>query len=148
MTALATVRQLLKDVDPADRDPADRDPGEYDPTEVHNLTATDVYHPSFEPASPAVLPSPTDEGREKLRQILDLARLAEKLDRRQAEKRVRISTGWRDTPEAFRRLVARSAALPDDVVGKLDRDLSEAEKVAIRAAAKRLRDRADALFAI
>lgn len=55
---------------------------------------------------------------------------------------------WHDTPEPFRKLVSRAAGLPLDVVAKLDRDLSEAEKAAIRDAARRLKERADSLFAL
>lgn len=55
---------------------------------------------------------------------------------------------WRETPEPFRKLVARSAGLPLDVADKFDRDLTETEKAMIRAAAGRLKERADALFSL
>lgn len=65
-----------------------------------------------------------------------------------ARKPFRDFAAWHNTPEPFRRLVARSAGLAADVVQKLDRDLTEMEKAAIRAAASRLKERADALFAL
>jgi hypothetical protein len=65
-----------------------------------------------------------------------------------ARKTSGLSSCWRETPESFRKLIVRSAGLPADVVGKLDRDLTETEKAMIRAAAKRLKERADALFAL
>jgi hypothetical protein len=55
---------------------------------------------------------------------------------------------WRETPEPFRKLLARSAGLSLDVVSKFDRDLTETEKTMIRSAAARLKERADALVAL
>lgn len=57
-------------------------------------------------------------------------------------------SSWHSTPEPFRKLVARAAGLPVDVSDKLDKDLSESEKTAIRDAARRLKERADTLFAL
>jgi hypothetical protein len=85
------------------------------------------------------------------RQCIDAA-LAIVKQRSAAPKRPeaarKASSGWRDAPEPFRKLIARSAGLPLGVVAKMDRDLSETEKSMIRNAAARLKERADALFAL
>lgn len=45
---------------------------------------------------------------------------------------------WRATPELYRRIIVRCAGLPADVVGKIDRDLTESEKALLRAAIRDL----------
>jgi hypothetical protein len=45
-------------------------------------------------------------------------------------------TCWRDTPEIFRKHIARLAGLNLDVAAKMDRDLSETEKAMLRSAAR------------
>ncbi len=103
------------------------------------------WHASHLPAQLPVLPSVTDKkaGNRALECLRGQLRRPVPAPERQP-----VFFSWSNTPEAFRRLVARAALLPADVVDKLDRDLSEPEKAAIREAARRLRERADALFAI
>lgn len=43
---------------------------------------------------------------------------------------------WKDTPERYRKHIARLAGLSLDVAAKMDRDLSESEKSMIRSAAR------------
>lgn len=47
---------------------------------------------------------------------------------------------WRDTPELYRKLICRAAGVPLEVADKRDRDLSEREKVMLRAAVRDLRE--------
>jgi hypothetical protein len=122
----------------------DRDPGDYDSTEV-SQSVPDVWHPSFTKAEPPALPEITDTGRQHLQAALSMC---QRQGPKSARPEVKPLTCWKETPEPFRRLVARSAGLPLDVVHKIDRELSETEKAMIRAAAARLKERADALFAL
>jgi hypothetical protein len=126
-------------------DIGDRDPGEFDSTEV-DIRQLDKWHPSHLPAQlPAADFSPTESGRKYLKDLLDkTAPVAKKTH----SKPSGLTSCWKDTPEPFRKLVARAAGLDASVVAKADRDLTEAEKAAIRGAAKRLKERADALFAL
>jgi hypothetical protein len=45
---------------------------------------------------------------------------------------------WHDTPELYRRMVARAAGLGVEVVAKFDRDLTEREKELLRSAVRDL----------
>jgi hypothetical protein len=122
----------------------DRDPGDYDHTEVQTKPR-DVWHPSHLPAAvPPVARGPSEEGRLALRACLSLVTRPGPAAHRAP---CRISS-WCDTPEPFRKLIARAAQLDGAVVAKADRELTETEKAAIRAAAQRLKERADALFAL
>lgn len=131
--------------DPGDIDFGDSDRGDYDPTEVSNVVSN-AWHPSFLSAKPEALPRKTPIGCAALSAAKSLITPREAA--KKAQGTARSCRGWRDTPEAFRRLIARSAGLPLDVVAKLDRDLTETEKAMIRNAAARLKERADALFAL
>lgn len=104
-----------------------------------------TWHQSHLPAQLPALPSVTD--KQAGNRALEVLRGQLRRPVRAAE-RAPVFFSWSNTPEAFRRLVARAALLSEDVVHKLDRDLSEPEKAAIREAARRLRERADQLFAI
>jgi alpha-ketoglutarate-dependent taurine dioxygenase len=123
----------------------DRDPGDLDPAEAHQVV--DAWHPSH---LPAILQrqagGPTPTGKHFSAQLLETVKAAEVA--KTAAKPSIPKTSWADTPDAFKRLVARSAGLGVDVVSKNDRDLTEFEKNCIRAAAGRLKARADALFAL
>lgn len=132
-------------LDPGERDAGDADSGDYDPTEVSSHVIN-AWHPSHVPSAIPQLPT----GRTAIGcNALCTAKLLITPRRHtKAPRTAQSCGGWRDTPESFRRLVARSAGLELAVVDKLDRELSEAEKAAIRLAARRLRDRADALFAL
>lgn len=57
----------------------------------------------------------------------------------------RKAYSWADLPGPFKALMARAAGLPEAVREKVDRDLSEAEKAALRAAADRLHGLAGAV---
>jgi hypothetical protein len=47
---------------------------------------------------------------------------------------------WHETPVKYRRIICHLACLPSDVADKMDRDLTESEKVLLRAAARDLYD--------
>lgn len=122
------------------------DPGDMDPGEVVAVPAQ-IWHASHLPAAvlpPAAHPTPT--GKHFSAQLLETVKAAKAS--KTLHKRLIFPSCWSDTPESFKRLIARSAGLPDDVVTKSDRELSEPEKNAIRAAARRLVTRAAALLAI
>jgi hypothetical protein len=104
-----------------------------------------VWHPSHQPAQLPALPPVTDKkaGNRALEAIKSQIRQPVRAAERQP-----VFFSWSNTPESFRRLVARAALLPSEVCDKHDRDLTELEKAAIREAARRLRERADQLFAI
>lgn len=105
-----------------------------------------AWHPSHLPAAIPQLPPVTDRqaGLEALQAIKSQLRKPVTVTERKFPK----FDSWSATPEAFRRMVARAALLSPEVADKLDRDLTEQEKAAIREAARRLKERADALFAI
>lgn len=124
----------------------DRDPGEIEGYEP----PANVWHPSHQLAKPGEfqLGSRTEIGCTALRAIM--AQIHPPREQHATPRpAVRgVGQGWRNTPEPFRRLVARAAGLAEDVVAKVDRELTESEKAAIRAAAGRLKERAEGLFAI
>jgi hypothetical protein len=103
------------------------------------------WHPSYAPAAPAPLPDFSESNRERVKAVLSICR---RQGPKTARQDVKPARSWSETPEPFKRLVARAAGLSQDVVGKVDRDLSETEKALIRLAAARLKERADALFAL
>lgn len=105
-----------------------------------------VWHASHLPAQLPPPPTVTDRGAGK--QALEAIKSQLRKPVTVTETRTPKFFSWTNTPEAFRRLVAKAAVLPEAVVHKLDRDLTELEKAAIREAARRLRERADQLFAI
>jgi hypothetical protein len=128
----------------SDLDIGDRDSGDLDPTEVPRKPLN-AWHPSHLARQlPSVGNGPTAAGRECLAGVRQLIRQPTKPP---TPSKI-AAAAWRSTPEPFRRLVARAAGLSLDVVKKQDRELTETEKALIRAAAQRLRERADALFAI
>jgi hypothetical protein len=131
------------------RDMLDRDPGEVNegdecPTEVRRDVPR-VWHNSQAPAvMPAASVGPCESGRAELARI---KAMAGPVPKREGRAPVHVPS-WRDTPELFRRMVAHAAGLDRDVVAKLDRDLSEAEKAKLRQAARELRDASAALVAL
>jgi|SRR5271165_2721088 len=135
---------MNRENDTGDRDTGDRDPGDGIVDTID--FPRNAWHPSHAPAVIAKVAPSTPTGRAAL------AALKEEIFHADASKSTqgtrRGHTGWHATPEPFRRLVARSAGLGDDTICKFDRDLTEAEKAAIRAAAGRLKERAEALFSI
>jgi hypothetical protein len=58
-----------------------------------------------------------------------------------------IPPSWGDVPELYRKMIVRAAGLGADVVVKRDRDLSETEKVMIRAAVADMRSSLNSLAA-
>jgi hypothetical protein len=62
-----------------------------------------------------------------------------------ARKSFSSITCWKDTPQLYRKVMARVAGLSADVVEKIDRDLTETEKAMLRAAASDLRGYVDSL---
>lgn len=106
------------------------------------------WHPSHVPAEIPVYPPMSDRltGQQYLQQI------RETLNKNPVTvtglRQAKNPHSWHSTPEPFRKLVTRAAGLPLDVSDKLDKDLSESEKTAIRDAARRLKERADTLFAL
>lgn len=123
----------------------DRDHGDYDPTEVL-VRVHDTWHESFQVPKLAPPAPKTECGMQQLEAIKQMAKqtcIAKVISDR--SNQFKALSCWKDSDEAFKRLVSRSAGLPVDVVSKLDRDLTEAEKVAIRAAVKRLSEKAAAL---
>jgi hypothetical protein len=117
-------------------DPFDQD---YCPAEVP-ATVVDLWHESQRPAKLPVVPAATDTGRQALAKIRALC--PSKITSRDDCGRValRNSVCWHDTPELYRKHLARLAGLPLDVAAKLDRDLTESEKSLLRAAARDFRD--------
>ncbi|WP_151446748.1 hypothetical protein [Lacisediminimonas profundi] len=144
---MSDFQQLLKQriSEMHDRDPGELHQGDADPSDVSTLPAR-TWHPSWLDAKPPEIPEITcrDHGRSVLAKTLE--------EMRKPPVRIgRIPKNlncWHDTPEPFRKLICRAASLDIAVISKLDRDLTELEKAAIRGAAQRLRDRAEALFAI
>lgn len=131
----------------AERDPFDAD---YDPTEVP-AAPVNRWHESFGMATPAVLPcTRTETGLRSLAQVRAMvAQFREKQAGTAQERRaLAASCCWHDTPELYRVMIARAAGLGPEVVGKLDRDLSEREKAFLRAAVRDLRARLDGLGAL
>lgn len=116
-----------------ERDPFDQD---YDPSEVPSKPV-DRDSETFRPARPPKTDgaAPADVARRWLQlakqsiKAQEPARNAD--DGRAALQHIRC---WHDTPELYRKHIARMAGLDADVVGKLDRDLTEREKALLRAA--------------
>lgn len=124
----------------------DRDPGEIEGYEP----PANVWHPSHQMANPSnfQLGSCTEAGRAALAAIKSQIHPPREQHATPRPAVRGVGSSWRNAPEAFRRLVARAAGLSLDVVAKVDRELTESEKAAIRAAAARLKERAEGLFAI
>lgn len=123
----------------------DQDPGDLCPTEVSRL-APSIDHLSFRPAVFPVTQKATDYGREQAKKALELAQQIKVAKR--ATIQFKKPSGWVDTPEGFKRLIARSAGLELAVCNKSDEQLTHAEKVAIRNCAAKLIEYANAVFAI
>ena len=116
---------------------ADRDPGDGEHAgHTHHL---DAWHQSMAPARVPDLSDwhPTEAGRRTLAELRAQTRRddAARADRRQA---VPVAS-WPALPELYRRMVARAAGLGVEVVDRIDRDLTEREKVMLRSAASDMR---------
>ncbi|MGZ5819588.1 MAG: hypothetical protein ACXWJD_12685 [Burkholderiaceae bacterium] len=74
------------------------------------------------------------------------------LKRREGEKlpsrKPYVMPCWHDVPELYRNLIARAAGLSPKVVKKVDRDLTEQEKVMLRSAARDLSEVAGRLVSL
>lgn len=138
--ALQLHRQINED---AERDPFDAD---YDPAEVPRVVPVrdDL---SFRFARLSGLPTIDPvEARKKMAEVKKLIRCQPKAEPDVAARQTLAAIRcWHDTPELYRRMVARAAGLPGDVVGKIDRDLSEREKELIRSAVRDMRGYFDSL---
>jgi hypothetical protein len=55
---------------------------------------------------------------------------------------------WHDVPDLYRKMIAHAAGLQREVVDKLDRDLTEQEKAALRIAARTLTEVAGRLVSL
>lgn len=119
-----------------DADIGNRDGGDHDVTEVLPVIPN-VWHPSFGKAAiPKNEGGDLELGRRYLEQLKEATRPGNKA--RAARPLVNL-TCWRDTPQLYRRMVVAAAGLPPEVVNKIDRDLSESEKVRMRAAISDMR---------
>lgn len=117
-------------------DLGDRDPGDYDPTEVQPRVV-DAWHPSHRPAAPPVIDiRPTDAGRQVLQELLTTCRSTDKPTPISYPSR---KSSWYATPAGLRRLLAKAARLDESVANKMDIQLTESEKAALRGAALRLK---------
>jgi hypothetical protein len=115
-----------------DIDMGDSDSGDYDSTEVISRPV-DIRHISHAPASMPPPPAQrTSVGIEYLESLKKQSASAPKMPR-EMRKPVNI-TCWKDTPQLYRKLIARVAGLSADVVEKKDRDLTETEKAMLRSA--------------
>lgn len=119
-----------------DRDVGDRDLGDYDSTEV-DTTVPNVWHPSHQLKKPEACASkPTEAGRQALEQVRSL------IQRHQAPPeppKPSRKSSWYATPLGLRRLIAKAANLDGSVADKMDIQLTESEKAALRGAALRLK---------
>lgn len=128
-----------------DIDMGDRDSGDYDSTEVISRPV-DIRHMSHAPAN--LPPAPcgkTPLGMEYLQSLRQ--RSVSPVVATPARRPVNL-TCWKDTPQLYRRMLATAAGLSADVVNKIDRDLTETEKVMLRSAATDLRDHLNGLVSL
>ncbi|MES2027370.1 MAG: hypothetical protein V4448_17625 [Pseudomonadota bacterium] len=136
----------LPSSDSGDIDGGDFDAGDHCSTEVIKKPLN-VWHPSFKGGQLPPLPSgKTSVGVEYLAQIK--AQSAKTNPVKRDLRRPVMLTCWKDTPQLYRRMVVAAAGLSADVVNKIDRDLSETEKVMIRAAVTDLRDHLNMLVSL
>jgi hypothetical protein len=130
MTRFSTLRQLAAEA--GDRDPFDDDS---DPTEVQR-PAVNLWHESQRPAAPPHFDEPpTDKGREALRHALSICSTVKPAPAAQPSRK----SSWYATPIGLRRLLAKAARLDVAVAEKMDIQLTESEKAALRGAALRLK---------
>lgn len=124
---------IEREVDPFDQD--------YDPTEVP-AKPVDRNSETFLPARPPVVDCnvPRDEARRRLAAAKAMIKNAPPVVHDDGREQFKNITCWHNTPELYRVMVARCAGLGPDVVGKMDRDLSEREKALLRSAVRDLRD--------
>lgn len=128
------------------QDAGDRDHGDYDSTEVISKPV-DVWHPSHAKAEvPHLACEKTEAGRAYLNDIKGLCAAAATV-KRTTRKPVML-TCWKDTPQLYRRMVVAAAGLSAEVVNKIDRDLSESEKVMIRSAVTDMRNHLNMLVSL
>lgn len=112
-------------------DAGDRDIGDLDASEVVTRPV-DIRHLSHAAAS--LPPPPTSKTPLGLKYLESLRqRSASPVDAKPTRRPVNI-TCWKDTPQLYRRMVVAAAGLSADVANKIDRDLSETEKVMLRSA--------------
>lgn len=132
---------------PASLDAGDRDHGDYDSTEVISKPVN-VWHNSFLPAKKQVaLTRATEQGKRESERALQAARDMCAKAKSTSRKPVML-TCWKDTPQLYRRMVVAAAGLSADVANKIDRDLSETEKVMIRSAVTDMRNHMNMLVSL
>lgn len=140
----------LPSSDSGDIDGGDFDAGDHCSTEVVKKPLN-VWHPSFLPVEKQVgLTRVTEQGKRESERALQMARdmcAAAKTTARATRKPVML-TCWKDTPQLYRRMVVAAAGLSADVANKIDRDLSETEKVMIRSAVTDMRNHMNMLVSL
>lgn len=97
----------------------------------------DVWHESHKPAVLPALPPVTETGRRALAALLAQARTDDRAAARRSP--AAPSAAWRDVPQLYRRMIVAAAGVAPEVVEKIDRDLTEREKVMIRSAVADMR---------
>lgn len=129
----------ISDDDLLDRDDGDLDGGDQCPTEAENKVL-DKWHPSFSPAkiTTGVHCVTPEIERKYVDEALQI--LSKKREKKEELRKPVNLASWSQTPELYRRMIARVAGLSIDVVKKIDRDLTESEKVMLRAASSDLRE--------
>lgn len=131
--------------DSGDIDGGDYDAGDHCSTEVIKKPLN-VWHPSFKGGQLPPLPcGKTSVGLEYLKSLRSVAS-APKMP--QAHRKPVMLTCWKDTPQLYRRMVVAAAGLSAEVVNKIDRDLSESEKVMIRSAVTDMRNHLNMLVSL
>ncbi|GGI16919.1 hypothetical protein [Oxalicibacterium faecigallinarum] len=115
-----------------DTDLGDRDSGDHDATEVISRPV-DIRHMSHAPANlPAAPTGKTPIGEKYLESLRQ--RPTAPVAARSVRRDLVSLTCWKDTPQLYRKMIARVAGLSGDVVEKRDRDLTETEKAMLRSA--------------
>ena len=128
---------MLREIDPFDAD--------YDRTEV-SFSIVDQNHESFRPAViPTVPVINVEQARCKLAQAKALIKCEKPAIKDDSRKQLIGITCWHNTPELYRRMVTHAAGLERSVVEKLDRDLTESEKVMLRSAISEMRQYLESL---
>ncbi|HYD61939.1 MAG TPA: hypothetical protein VEC35_16355 [Noviherbaspirillum sp.] len=105
----------------------------------------DQWHESQRPAKLPPPPTPaTEAGRKACAALIAKCRAKAPTPQMRRSQFIGL-TSWHDTPRDYRRVVAHLAGLPETVIDKYDRNLSENEKCLLRTAARNLRDQVAAL---
>lgn len=115
----------------------DFDPGDDCPTEVRR-PVPHLWHESMKPASVPELPKGITEVGQRALAALRACTAANPAPPRRAA--VVAGPAWRDMPHLYRRMVVAAAGVGADVVDKIDRDLTEREKIMMRSAIGDMRE--------